>query len=251
MTDVLSFYEPLLTPGGDPHHRDAPASTRHHASRQQRQKAARRQRIVEAAASLFSAKGYNASSLHDIAEQADVSVSTLRRHFPAKVDLALEQVRQWTADFVETMEARPERETPDQMLAATLRWLDDEDYRGVPSGVMAVISAEQSVAIAGQIHLVMIEKERALSTLFTRRLEYPPGSIEPRIIAAAFIAAWRVAVYASAELSAAGHEVSAPDELGLACFAAFTQGLDQFWTKGDEPDLDPSMAGPAAGSSSA
>ena len=229
MTDALSFYEPLVAPsvadaGRVPGVSDRPAPTQ-----QARQKAATRQRIVETASQLFSANGYDGTSLQDIAEGAGVSPSTLRRHFPGKVDLALEQVRQWTADFVETMEARPERETPDQMLAAALEWLDDDVCRGVPSAVMAIISTGASLEIAGRVHQVELEKERALGTLFARRLGYPSGSLAPRFLAAAFVAAWRVAVYGSAELTALGLDPPRPDQIGLQCFGVYAQGLRQLW----------------------
>ena len=229
MTDTLSFYEPLLASSGAATGGDPGASDRRVPTRQARQKAATRQRIVETASLMFSANGYEATSLHDIAEGAGVSPSTLRRHFPGKVDLALEQVRQWTADFVETMEARPERETPDQMLAAALQWLDDEVCRGVPSAVMAIISTEASLEIAGRLFRVELEKERALGTLFARRLGYPPEALAPRFLAAAFVAAWRVAVYGFAEMAAAGLDPPHPDQMGLQCFAAFSQGLGQLW----------------------
>ena len=61
------------------------------------------------------------------------------------------------------------------------------------------------------------------------RLDYPAGSIEPQIVASAFIAAWRVAVYGFANMVAAGIDPPAPDRLGLQCFTAYTKGLEQMW----------------------
>ncbi len=209
--------------------------------RQARRKAATRQRIVDAASQLFWTKGYGATSIHDIAEAADIAVGTLYLHFSGKADVALVQFQQWMADFVGTLEARPEGETPDRMLAATLRALGDQGYqsaeqlrddagRPVPSVVMGIIFTEDSQAIAGRVYQIMIETEQFLSTLFGRRLGYPPGSIEPQIIASAFVAAWRVAVYGFANMVAAGVDPPAPDEIGLQCFGAYAAGLAQFWT---------------------
>jgi hypothetical protein len=75
----------------------------------------------------------------------------------------------------------------------------------------------------------MIETEQALAGLFTGRLEYPEGSIEPQIIASAFVAAWRVAVYGFANMVAAGLDPPAPDEIGTQAFAAYTKGLEALW----------------------
>jgi AcrR family transcriptional regulator len=213
-----------------------------HSDRQERRKAATRQRIVDAASQLFWTKGYEATSVHDIADAADVAAGTLYLHFSGKADVALVQFQQWMADFVAALEARPEGETPDQMLAATLRALGDQGYqsgeqlrddagRPVPSVVMGILFTEDSQAIAGRVYQIMIETEQFLSTLFGWRLGYPPGSIEPQIIASAFVAAWRVAVYGFANMVAAGVDPPAPDEIGLQCFAAYVDGLAQFWTK--------------------
>jgi AcrR family transcriptional regulator len=220
----------------------APGPAKRPSDRQERRKAATRQRIVDAASQLFWTKGYEATSIHDIADAADVAVGTLYLHFSGKADVALVQFQQWMADFVAALEARPETETPDQMLAATLRALGDQGYqsgerlrddagRAVPSVVMGILFTEDSQAIAGRVYQIMIEAEQALSTLFGWRLGYPPGSIEPQIIASAFVAAWRVAVYGFANMVAAGVDPPAPDEIGLQCFAAYADGLAQFWRK--------------------
>jgi hypothetical protein len=84
----------------------------------------------------------------------------------------------------------------------------------------------------------MVEAEQTLASFFTERLDYPDGSVEPQIIASAFVAAWRVAVYGFANIVAAGFDPPAPDQLGTQAFAAFTTGLQKLWTtkKAEEQD---------------
>jgi AcrR family transcriptional regulator len=213
-----------------------------HESRLERRKAATRQRIVDAASELFWTKGYDATSIHEIAERADIAAGTLYLHFSGKADVAVVQFQGWMLDFVATLEARPLEEMPDEMLAAALQTLGDQGYtsgqrlrddagRPVPSVVMGVLFTEDSQGIAGRVYQVVIEAEQALSALFGRRLGYPPGSIEPQIIASAFIAAWRVAVYGFANMVAAGADPPAPDDIGLQCFTAYAKGLERLWTK--------------------
>ncbi|PWC08631.1 TetR/AcrR family transcriptional regulator [Mycetocola zhujimingii] len=48
---------------------------------------ARKAQIVEAAASVFSTRGYNGGSLREIASQLDVGLTSLVHHFPSKTDL--------------------------------------------------------------------------------------------------------------------------------------------------------------------
>src|SRR6202012_1950778 len=127
MTDYLSFYRPVRHPDHEAGQREErPAEPR--AGLRERQKAAMRVRIVDAAFEVFWAKGYTDASVLDIANQADISIGTFYRHFRSKADVALEHNQLWLSDFVEAMEARPERETPDQMVPAALAELAEQGY---------------------------------------------------------------------------------------------------------------------------
>ena len=59
------------------------------ASRRARRIAARREQILEAAAAVFSDKGYERATTRDIADAADVSEGTLYNYFASKQDLLL------------------------------------------------------------------------------------------------------------------------------------------------------------------
>lgn len=211
-------------------------------TRLERRKAATRQRIVAAASELFWTKGYDATSIHDIAELADIAPGTLYLHFGGKADVALIQFHQWMTDFVTAIEGRPEDETPDQMLAATLGSLGEQGYTSgqrlrnasgqpVPSVVMGILFSETALEISGRVYQIIVETEQKLARFFGQRLGYPPGSIEPQIIASAFLAAWRVAVYGFANMVAVGGDPPAPDELGMRCFSVYTDGLQQLWAE--------------------
>ncbi|MFF9670925.1 TetR/AcrR family transcriptional regulator [Streptomyces eurythermus] len=52
--------------------------------RRERKKAATRQKIADAALRLFLERGYEAVGIRDVAAEADVAVTTLFAHFPAK-----------------------------------------------------------------------------------------------------------------------------------------------------------------------
>ncbi|HEX3564456.1 MAG TPA: TetR/AcrR family transcriptional regulator [Acidimicrobiales bacterium] len=214
--------------------------------RRERKKAQTKKAIVDAASGLFWSKGYDATTIYEIADAADVAPGTLYLHFDSKADIALVQFQQWMADFVAAIEARPAGEPPDQMLASTLFALTDAGYtssqqlrddggRPLPSVIMGILFAESALEISGRVYQIMIETEQALAGLFTRRLEYPEGSIEPQIIASAFVAAWRVAVYGFANMVAAGVDPPAPDEIGTQAFDSYTKGLERLWT-GPRPE---------------
>jgi AcrR family transcriptional regulator len=59
--------------------------------RRERKKAATRQALADAALELFLADGYDAVSVRDIAERADVSTTTLFKHFPRKEALVFDR----------------------------------------------------------------------------------------------------------------------------------------------------------------
>lgn len=54
-----------------------------------RRGAASRQRVLNAAATLFSRRGYAATAMRDIARSAELKVSAIYYHFPSKEDLLL------------------------------------------------------------------------------------------------------------------------------------------------------------------
>ncbi|MEX2206379.1 MAG: helix-turn-helix domain-containing protein [Myxococcota bacterium] len=77
------------------------ASTRRKpAPRQARRPQARstitRERLLRAAAQLFSERGYDTSSMADVAERAGAGVGTLYHHFPDKRALLLAMIDEWT-----------------------------------------------------------------------------------------------------------------------------------------------------------
>lgn len=57
--------------------------------RRERKKLETRQRILDGAVALFAARGYDATTMDDIAESADVARATVFNFFPRKADLVL------------------------------------------------------------------------------------------------------------------------------------------------------------------
>jgi len=59
-------------------------------SRRERRRLEIRERIVQAAASLFETRGYEATTVNEIAERSDIAYGTFFNHFPSKLDLLRE-----------------------------------------------------------------------------------------------------------------------------------------------------------------
>ena len=209
-------------------------------NRRERKKAATRARIIEQATELFRQNGYQSTTIEDITEAADVAPRTFYSYFDAKVDVALAQFEEWAGHHITAMESRPAGETPLEMAAGALedltamgyltsRRLRDEDGQPFPPIAVAVVLSETEPEVAGRVYQVMVEFQTRMTELFRRRLDYPIGAIEPRIIAASVTATWFVAVYGFADVVAGTLDPPSTDELGLTGLHAYADGIASLW----------------------
>lgn len=76
--------------------------------RRERKKAATRQAIADAALHLFLERGYDAVSVREIADAADVSTTTLFKHFPVKEALVFDEESDQEARLLAAVRERPE-----------------------------------------------------------------------------------------------------------------------------------------------
>src|SRR5215475_5880055 len=74
--------------------------------RRERKKAATRQAIADAALRLFLERGYDEVGIREIADAADVSTTTLFKHFPGKEALVFDQDRNREAVLVAAVRER-------------------------------------------------------------------------------------------------------------------------------------------------
>ncbi|MGC0363832.1 AcrR family transcriptional regulator [Rhodococcus sp. 27YEA15] len=76
--------------------------------RRERKKAATRQAIADAALELFLARGFDAVSIKDIADEADVSTTTIFKHFPSKEALLFDREDDFARQLAAAVRERPE-----------------------------------------------------------------------------------------------------------------------------------------------
>jgi AcrR family transcriptional regulator len=87
--------------------------------------AERRATIVEAAGRLFGERGYDATTLDDVAAAAGVTKPIVYRHFDSKRDLYLALLRRHRDDLRTFADAIPPAGTPEERVRAVLEfWLD-------------------------------------------------------------------------------------------------------------------------------
>ncbi|GJF31472.1 TetR family transcriptional regulator [Kitasatospora sp. NE20-6] len=85
--------------------------------RRERKKAATRQAIADAALRLFLERGYDDVGIREIADAADVSTTTLFKHFPVKEALVFDEEADLEAHLLAAVRERP----PGQSIPAALR----------------------------------------------------------------------------------------------------------------------------------
>lgn len=90
------------------------------ATRRARHAVRTRQQIVDAALALFLEQGFEATTVDEIAERADVSPRTFFRYFPTKEALLFHDLDDRLADVQQRIEARPPDEGPAEALVTVL-----------------------------------------------------------------------------------------------------------------------------------
>src|SRR5262249_18485315 len=78
--------------------------------RRERKKQRTREALIEAAFELFQAKGFDATTVEEIADAVDVSSRTFFRYFASKEDLPITVQEEQFQAVLEAMEARPAEE---------------------------------------------------------------------------------------------------------------------------------------------
>ena len=96
------------------------ASTAGETSLRERKKSATRQAIEDAAWALFAERGYEATSVNDIAARADVAPRTFFRYFPTKEAVLYGDLDDALERFADTFRARPTDEPVLESLTASV-----------------------------------------------------------------------------------------------------------------------------------
>lgn len=99
--------------------------------RRERKKAATRQALADAALRLFLERGYDQVSVRDVAEAADVSTTTLFKHFPSKEALVFDLEDDHEAGLVAAVRDRaPGQSVPAALHGWMLAMITFEDAAG-------------------------------------------------------------------------------------------------------------------------
>jgi AcrR family transcriptional regulator len=155
----------------------------------ERKKQRTREAIVVAALRLFEERGFDETTIADIAEAADIAPRTFFGYFPSKEDVVF-------ADFPETLEglsARLRDRAEDETAIDAIRaWIDgvleDFDRRDERERCRKRVIGE-SPALAAHNRALMGQVEELLAEHIAHDLGDRPDDVRPRMIASAVIGA--------------------------------------------------------------
>lgn len=200
----------------------APAPESHptpSAGRRERKKQATREALLDAAFRLFAEKGYEATTVEEIADAVDVSARTFFRYFASKEDVALTSQEEQFYAMLDAFRSRPPEEPvlvamrqAGTLLIEALEAEDGNDERMGRFDCLMRLTEESPGLRAGSM-----ERTRRKNSEMTRAIADRMGAdaetdLRPRMFAAMASTAFMVA--------------SEAYRMGIGGFGSFTEVMD-------------------------
>jgi AcrR family transcriptional regulator len=136
--------------------------------RRERKKARTRQSLADAALQLFLDRGYDNVGVKDVADAADVSVTTLFKHFPSKEALVFDQDDDIEAALVAAVRQRaPGMSIPQALREYILRTVP---HTADPQFAAFIRLVEDTPALRDYAHRMWMRHEAALARVIAREV---------------------------------------------------------------------------------
>jgi AcrR family transcriptional regulator len=186
----------------------------------QRKRQQTRERLTEAAMALFLERGFEATTLDDIAAAADVSRRSFFHYFASKEDVVFAWQEESTASLIAAVAARPANES---MLTAAENAILTMVGQLKPGEAMAIARLKRDNPALQARDQVKYEKlERALAEALGKRAGHQSEKLEARLVAMIATGAMRI----GGEFWASEGAREKPEALARRTFAAIRAILD-------------------------
>jgi AcrR family transcriptional regulator len=169
------------------------------AGRRERKKQRTRDALVSAAFTLFAEKGFDATTVEEIADAVDVSSRTFFRYFASKEDVALTFQEEQTRAVADTLAARPADEPIMTALRNTVVGIAHACENGElgfdPERFECLFTMlSQSPALMAKSLEHTQKKQNTMTKIIAARLGVDPAvDLRPHVIAAAAMAGFNAA----------------------------------------------------------
>ncbi|RKS71668.1 TetR family transcriptional regulator [Actinomadura pelletieri DSM 43383] len=198
--------------------------------RRERKKQRTREALVDAAFALFAEKGFDATTVEEIADAVDVSSRTFFRYFASKEDVALTFQEEQTRAVIDALTARP----ADEPIMTALRRTIVGIARACENGELGfdpqrfeclhVMMRDSASLMAGSLERAQ-KKQARITEVIGERLGLDPATdLRPHVVASATMCGFQAAAEAVRQ-----H----PDNFGSIseavdqAFAILEQGLNE------------------------
>jgi AcrR family transcriptional regulator len=164
--------------------------------------------IEEAALRLFQQRGYEHTSIQDIADAVMMSSRTFFRYFASKEEVLLGPMRTILSDGLRFLQHVAPTESPHAALRATVEYLASRYQQQRASFLTRYRVVMQIPSIASIYLYVLMETEPAICDVLGSHLEADTNHNKTRFLVAIYMAALRVALEEWLEHEAQGDLVS-------------------------------------------
>jgi AcrR family transcriptional regulator len=155
----------------------------------ERKKQRTREQIVDAAFRLFSERGFQATTVADIAAAADIAPRTFFAYFPSKEEVVFHDFDGMFESLKERIEGRPEGETAIDALRSWLAELASTLHAETEEDALRKRMCIDEPALAAHQQHLLSKLEEILRTGVARDLGEPVDGLRPKLVAAAAVAA--------------------------------------------------------------
>ena len=195
----------------------------------ERKKLQTRDTIARVALELFAERGYDETTLAEIAEAADVSPRTIFSYFDSKEEILFCEAPPELSRLKEKLEQRPEGSTTIDTLRDLLSSMAPPDELAKLRKQIIVSSPELKLKMRARV----AELEPILVESFAKDLDTDPDDIRALLIAASATAAF-TAVHDRLDAEGAGAEVTHERALAIVdeVFEFLRGGLDRLRSQG-------------------
>jgi AcrR family transcriptional regulator len=155
----------------------------------ERKKQRTREQIVDAAFDLFAERGFQATTVAEIAAAADIAPRTFFAYFPSKEDVVFFDFDGMFESVRATIQERPEGEGA---IDALRRWLEGtrpDKQHETPEAVLRKRMCIDEPGLAAHKQHLISQLEDILREGVARDLGEPPDGLRPKLVAAAAMAA--------------------------------------------------------------
>jgi AcrR family transcriptional regulator len=201
----------------------------------ERKKQQTRLAIAEAARRLFGERGFDAVTVADVAQEADVSEGTVFNYFPTKEDLFYSPMEAFEADLVAAV---AQRKTGESVAAAFQRFVLERsaglaERAELIATAVSVLTA--SPALRAREREISAQYTQALAELIAEEARKPRDDVEAAVVASALMGAQRTLVHyvrASVMAGRRGPDLTADARAqGRRAFKRLQRGLADYAIK--------------------